>query len=78
MHLSDLLRHAIFWIAACAFVVAQAGLLIVTLRRRTGGAAPAMRPRFGRAVEVAMLLLPALGLALLLLLVWRAVHVSST
>ena len=78
MHLSDPFRQAIFWIAASAFVAAQAGLLFVTLRRGTGGAEPAVRPRFGRAVEVAMLLLPALGLALLLLLAWRAVHPSST
>jgi hypothetical protein len=76
--LSDPVRHAIFWIAASAFVAAQAALLIVTLRRGARGAEPAVRPRFGRAAEVAMLLLPALGLALLLLLAWRAVGVSST
>ncbi len=77
MSIPDALRHALFWVAAGAFAVAQVGLLVATLRRAPLGAQPSVRGRFGRGTEVAMLLLPAVGLALLLFLSWPAIRVSS-
>jgi hypothetical protein len=75
--LPETLRVALFWMAAAAFAVAQVGLLVVTLRPAAPGAEPRLPGRFGRGAELAMLLLPAVGLALLLLLSWPAIRVSS-
>jgi hypothetical protein len=75
--LPDTLRHALFWVAAAAFAVAQVGLLVATLRVAPGAAQPRVRGRFGLGAEVAMLLIPAVGLALLLLLSWPAIRVSA-
>jgi hypothetical protein len=73
--LPESLREGLFWAAAAAFAAAQLGLLFVSLRR-TPQDAP-LKSRFGRDAELAMLLLPALGLALLLVCAWPAVHAAS-
>jgi hypothetical protein len=77
LSLPDDVRHALFWVAAGSFALAQAGLLIATLRRAPRDDETGVRGRFGRGAEVAMVLLPAVGLTLLLLLSWAAVRVSS-
>ena len=75
MSLPESIRQGLFWAAAAAFAVAQVGLLVATLRSAPDGAP--LRGRFGRGAEVAMLLLPAVGLALLLLLSWPAIRAAS-
>jgi cobalamin biosynthesis protein CobD/CbiB len=73
---SDVLRRAILWIAIVAFVVAQSGLLLVTVRR-TAGRRQEVYGRFGLRLEAALSLLPALLTGVLLALAWHAVSASA-
>jgi hypothetical protein len=73
--LPDSLREGLFWTAAAAFAVAQVGLLVVSVRRAPPDAF--LKSRFGRDAELAMLLLPAIGLAFLLLFAWPAIRAAS-
>jgi heme/copper-type cytochrome/quinol oxidase subunit 2 len=64
--------NVIFWCAALCCAVAQAAIVRSALRARAqrpdGTASPV------KAIEVAWTVLPALMLALVLVLTWRAMH----
>jgi hypothetical protein len=68
------LDDILFWLAVGSCVVAQAAIFRAVLA--TGGASAQTgsvpRPRTG--AEVAWALIPAVGLALVLALTWRAMH----
>jgi heme/copper-type cytochrome/quinol oxidase subunit 2 len=66
------ISDAIFWLAAACCALAQAAIVRSALRARAqrpdGSAAPS------RPIEVAWTVVPALALALVLVLTWRALH----
>jgi heme/copper-type cytochrome/quinol oxidase subunit 2 len=66
------LSDAIFWLAAACCALSQAAIIRSALRARAqrpdGGASPS------RPIEVAWTVVPALMLALVLVLTWRALH----
>jgi heme/copper-type cytochrome/quinol oxidase subunit 2 len=68
------LSDAIFWLAAAGCGFAQAAIIRSALRARAqrpdGSASPS------RPIEVAWTVLPAIMLALVLVLTWRALHPS--
>jgi heme/copper-type cytochrome/quinol oxidase subunit 2 len=72
--------EAIFWIAVLSCVVAEIAILRAVFRVRgtvPGPAAPGVGsslPRVRRGVEILWALLPALALALVLVLTWRAMR----
>ncbi len=71
------LADATFWVAAVACVVAQAAIVRSVLVARAPKLPPEARitpPR--RGVELAWTLVPAVALALVLALTWRALHPS--
>lgn len=65
----------VFWLSVVCCVVAQVAIVRSAIRAtpymRAGDEA-VPRPRY--AVEIAWTVLPALGLALLLVFTWRAMH----
>jgi heme/copper-type cytochrome/quinol oxidase subunit 2 len=65
---------ALFWLAVVSCVVAQGAIFRAVLAPHPATAQnePVPRPRTG--AEVAWALIPALGLALVLVLTWRAMH----
>jgi len=69
------LADAVFWIAVAACVVAQVGILRATRAERAGRGklTPAHRAAT-RVEEAAWAVLPAIALAVVLVLTWRAVH----
>jgi heme/copper-type cytochrome/quinol oxidase subunit 2 len=76
-------RSLLFWISAACCVVAEAAILRSLLfgrareqeqQRAVGGGTVV---RSARPVEIAWAILPAVGLALVLYLTWRAVEVPS-
>lgn len=70
---------AIFWIAVVCCAVAQIAILRSALaRHRPPADAPATLPPLRRGVEVVWAILPALALAGVLLLTWRAVRARAT
>jgi heme/copper-type cytochrome/quinol oxidase subunit 2 len=70
---------AIFWIAMVCCVVAQIAILRSALaRHRPPVDAPATLPPLRRGLELVWALLPAVALAVVLLLTWRAVHSRGT
>lgn len=77
MLLAETLRHALFWVAVLAFVLAQFALLARSFAARPSTAREGARPRSGRALELAMQLTPAVLLAVLLAFAWRAVSATS-
>jgi len=72
------LADAVFWIAVMACAVAQVGILRATRAERAarGKLTPTHRPAT-RVEEAAWAVLPAVALAVILLLTWRAVHERS-
>ena len=69
--------EATFWVAAVACVVAQAAIVrsVFVARPPEGGDVPLPRPAPARrAPEVAWAVVPALALAAVLALTWRAIH----
>lgn len=66
----------IFWLAALCCALSQAAIVRSALRARAqrpdGSAAPS------KPIEVAWTVLPALMLALVLVLTWRALHPAPT
>jgi heme/copper-type cytochrome/quinol oxidase subunit 2 len=70
------LSDIIFWLAAACCALSQAAIVRSALRARAqrpdGSASPT------KAIEVAWTVLPALMLALVLLLTWRALHHAPT
>jgi heme/copper-type cytochrome/quinol oxidase subunit 2 len=69
------LADLIFWLAVVCCVVAQAAIVRAALRTPVHHAEPGMEvPRPRRAIEIGWTVLPAIGLALVLLMTWRAIH----
>ena len=74
--MNPFLADAIFWVAVVTCAVAQIAILRATFAARAGYAAsPAQRPAT-RVEEVAWAVLPALALAGVLALTWRALHAA--
>jgi heme/copper-type cytochrome/quinol oxidase subunit 2 len=70
---------AIFWSAVVCCVVAQVAILRSALaRHRPPANAPSTLPPLRRGVELVWALLPALALAGVLVLTWRAVRARTT
>ena len=69
--MTPFLADAIFWIAAVACAVAQIGIFRATVARRP---APTTHRPATRAEEFAWAVLPAIALAVALVLTWRALH----
>jgi heme/copper-type cytochrome/quinol oxidase subunit 2 len=69
------LSDAIFWLAAACCALSQAAIIRSALRARAerpdGSASPS------RPIEVAWTVVPALMLALVLVLTWRALHQAA-
>jgi hypothetical protein len=73
------LADAIFWSAVVCCIVAQIAILRSALaRHRPPAGAPATLPPVRRGAELVWALLPALGLALVLAMTWRAVRTHAT
>jgi heme/copper-type cytochrome/quinol oxidase subunit 2 len=70
-----LVSDAIFWLAAACCALSQAAIIRSALRARAerpdGSASPS------RPIEVAWTVVPALMLALVLVLTWRALHPAA-
>ena len=67
----------LFWTAVAVCVVAQAAIFRALLAPHEAASAPETVPRPRTGAEVAWALAPALGLALVLALTWRAIHGPS-
>lgn len=73
-----LVADAIFWVALACCIVAQVAILRSALARHVRPAdAPAALPRMRRGVETVWALLPAIALAGVLFLTWRAVRART-
>lgn len=73
--MSPTVATAMFWIAATCCIVAQIALIVSAIRSPMSGSADSAdvaMPR--RSGEIAWTILPAIGLVLLLLFTWKAVH----
>lgn len=71
------IANAIFWVAAASCVVAQIALIVSAIRSPMPGSADtAAMPMPRRATEIAWTIVPAIGLAVLLVFTWRAMHPS--
>jgi heme/copper-type cytochrome/quinol oxidase subunit 2 len=71
------LADLIFWLAVVCCVVAQGAIVRSALRTPVQHTEPGLEvPRPRRAIEIAWTVLPAIGLALVLLFTWRAIHPS--
>jgi heme/copper-type cytochrome/quinol oxidase subunit 2 len=68
------LADAIFWVAVVCCVVAQIAILRSTFAVRAGGAVSPSRRPAGRVEEIIWAVVPALALAGVLALTWRAMH----
>ncbi len=70
--------EATFWVAAVACAVAQVAIVrsVFVARQPEGGDVPRPAPA-RRAPEVAWAVVPALALAAVLVLTWRAVHAPA-
>ncbi|MGH7663341.1 MAG: hypothetical protein ACRENI_03450 [Gemmatimonadaceae bacterium] len=66
------LADAIFWVAVCCILMAQIAIVRSVFRARYTSAPGAARSSRGR--ELAWVLLPAAGLAVMLAFTWRALH----
>lgn len=71
------LADAAFWVAVACCIVAQAAIVRSAFARRTPLAASGPMPPLRRPIEVAWTLVPAIMLALVLALTWRAMHRPS-
>jgi len=68
-----LLSDAIFWVAVACCAAAQLLILRSVFAARGAGPAGALSP-VRRPLEIVWALLPAVGLALVLAMTWRAMH----
>jgi hypothetical protein len=64
----------VFWAAVALCAVAQVGILRPLVTPRRGPAPSAHVPVARRGTEVLWAVVPAVGLTLLLLVTWRAIH----
>lgn len=69
-----LLGETIFWIAAVCCLVAQVAIVRSTMRSHAPAATGQQVPRPRTTAELAWVLLPALLLAGVFALTWRAMH----
>ncbi len=70
---------AIFWMAVACCAIAQIALIVSAIRAPMSGSAQAASVRMpGRASEIAWTVIPAIGLAVLLVFTWRATHRAAT
>jgi heme/copper-type cytochrome/quinol oxidase subunit 2 len=67
----------VFWAAAAVCAVAQVFIIAGAVRTRAPDRADAAIPRSSRAVEIGWTLVPALGLALLLVFTHRAIDSAT-
>jgi hypothetical protein len=76
--MSSTFATILFWLAAVCCAIAQLALLRSALVSWRGGhaATPPGSARAGRAVELLWALLPAAGLALVLIVTWRAISLA--
>jgi heme/copper-type cytochrome/quinol oxidase subunit 2 len=74
-YLACSLVDILFWIAVVCCVIAQVAIARSTLGApaRGGELRPGI-PRPRRSIEIAWTVLPAVGLALALVMTWRAIH----
>jgi heme/copper-type cytochrome/quinol oxidase subunit 2 len=73
--MSPSLNSALFWIAAASCVIAQLALIRSAIRAPMSGSTESASMRMpGRASEIAWTIVPAIGLAVLLVFTWRATH----
>ena len=74
--MSNALADAIFWIAVASCTVAQVAILRSIFNTAPEGAPAAApgAPRIHRAMEIVWAILPALALAAVLALTWRAMQ----
>ena len=74
-YLARSLVDILFWIAVVCCVIAQVAIARSTLGARARSVVPRPGvPRPRRAIEIAWTVLPAVGLALALIMTWRAIH----
>ena len=74
--MSNALADAIFWVAVASCTVAQVAILRSIFNTAPQGAPAAApgAPRIHRAMEIVWAILPALALAVVLALTWRAMQ----
>ena len=74
--MSNALADAIFWIAVASCTVAQVAILRSIFNKTPEGAPAATpgAPRIHRAMEIVWAIVPAVALAGVLLLTWRAMQ----
>ena len=70
------LADLVFWTSVALCAVAQFGILRSVLAPRDAPLPRAGAPTIGRAGEIVWAVVPAIGLAILLAMTWRAIHPS--
>jgi heme/copper-type cytochrome/quinol oxidase subunit 2 len=76
--MSSTFANGLFWLSVACCALAQFFILrSVGASRHSSGATPGL-PRHRGVLEIVWAVLPAVGLAVLLLFTWRAVRVTST
>ena len=76
--MSPSVATAMFWLAATCCVAAQFALVVSSVRSPMSGSADSAdlsMPR--RSGEIAWTIIPAIGLAVLLVFTWRAMHTPA-
>ena len=77
--MSPSLTSAIFWIAVACCAVAQLALIWSAIRAPMSGSNESASVRMpSRASEIAWTIVPAIGLAVLLVFTWRATQLAVT
>jgi heme/copper-type cytochrome/quinol oxidase subunit 2 len=71
--MSPAMNATLFWVAAACCAVAQVALIWSAIRAPMSGSTESAGMRMpGRASEIAWTIVPAIGLAVLLVFTWRA------
>jgi heme/copper-type cytochrome/quinol oxidase subunit 2 len=69
------MNSALFWIAAACCAIAQVALVWSAIRAPMSGSPESASMRMpSRASEIAWTVIPAIGLAILLVFTWRETH----
>jgi heme/copper-type cytochrome/quinol oxidase subunit 2 len=72
---SPAVNSALFWVSAVVCAVAQVALVLSAIRAPMAGSPESASMRMPRrASEIAWTIVPAIGLAVLLVFTWRATH----
>ena len=73
--MSPALNSSLFWIAAACCAIAQVALIVSAIRAPMTGSTESASMRMpSRASEIAWTVVPAVGLAVLLVFTWRETH----